>query len=186
MMTKKIIQKHPDKGVREFELVDDSVNYRMSGSFGDEELSVLLSALSPEPVRDGLMLYFVSGVNREPLIKLFVDLPDTESFASFVGALQQRIEEEDFGKLAAENRKTLITRDQVETTIHMLETNLNTSSIGDLLTTLRDLAAAPDDRKQLARVVDAFYHLGVEQGAVLTYAPFFNTLLSSTDLNDPS
>lgn len=185
-MTNKIVQTHPDKGVREFELVDDTIDYRMSGPMGDEELTVVLSALSPEPVRDGSMLYFVSGVNREPLIKLFVDLPDADSFATFVSHLKQRIIEEDFGKLAADNRDSKITRDQVETTIHMLETYLDTDSTGDLLTTLRDLADAPDDKEQLNRVVDAFNDLGMQQGQVLTYAPFFNTLLSSTDMNDLS
>lgn len=183
-MTNKIAQSHPDKGEREFELVDDTINYRMSGPMGDEELSVVLSALSPEPVRDGMMLYFVSGVNREPLIKLFVDLPDAQSFSNFVSTLQQRISEEDFGKLSADNRVSEISQDQVETTIHMLETNLDKDSIDELLTTLRGLAQAPEDKQQLTQVVDAFHKLGMQQGQVLTYAPFFNTLLSSTDLND--
>lgn len=183
-MANKIVQKHPEKGVREFELVEDTINYQMSGPLGDEELSVVLSALSPEPVRDGIMLYFVSGVNREPLIKLFVDLPDAETFARFVKTLQRRIEEEDFGKLAAENRESAITREQVETTIHMLETYLDKNSIAELLTSLRDLAESPDDRTQLSRVVETFHSLGMQQGPVLTYAPFFNTLLSSTDLQD--
>ena len=180
------MQHHPEKGSREFELVDDEINYRMSGPLGDEELSVVLSALSPEPVRDESMLYFVSGVNREPLIKLFVDLPDADSFASFVSILQRRIEEEDFGKLAASNRGSAITRDQVETTIRMLETYLDKNSIGELLATLHHLADAPEDRERLTQVVDAFHGLGSQQGPALTYAPFFNTLLSSTDLNDLS
>lgn len=180
------MQNHPDKGVREFELVDDTINYRMSGPLGDEELTVVLSALLPEPVRDGVMLYFVSGVNREPLIKLFVDLPDTESFTSFVKTLKQRIEEEDFGKLAADNRESAITRDQVETTIHMLETYLDKNTISELLTTLHGLADAPENRDQLNRVVEEFHNLGAQQGPALTYAPFFNTLLSSTDLDDPN
>ncbi len=185
-MINKIIQSHPDKGLREFELIDDAINYRMSGPMGDEELSVVLSALSAEPVRDGSMLYFVSGVNREPLIKLFIDLPDAESFAAFTSNLQKRIAEEDFGKLAADNRVSEITRDQVETTIRMLETYLDTDTTGELLTTLRALAQAPDDREQLKQVVEAFHGLGMQQGPVLTYAPFFNTLLSSTDMNDLS
>lgn len=185
-MTIKIVQSHPDKGEREFELIDDAIDYRISGPLGDEELTVVLSALSSEPVRDGSMLYFVSGVNREPLIKLFVDLPDADSFAAFVSILQQRIVEEDFGKLGADNRDSKITRDQVETTIRMLETYVDSDATNELLTTLRELADAPDDREQLSRVVDAFNGLGVQQGAVLTYAPFFNTLLPSTDIHDPS
>ena len=75
-MTVRIVQKHPARGTREFELVDDAIEYRISSPLGDEELSVVLSVLSPEPVVDGSMMYFVSEVNREALIKLFVDLPD--------------------------------------------------------------------------------------------------------------
>ncbi len=183
-MTTRIVQTHPDKGTREFELVDDMVNYKMSGPLGDEELSVVLSALSSEPVKDGSMLYFVSGINHEPLIKLFADLPDTESFTAFVNTLQQRIVEEDFGRLAAENRDSSITKEQVENTITMLETYLDKNSIDDLISSLRKLAEAPNDREQLNHVVDTFHDLGVQQGPVLTYAPFFNTLLSSTDLDD--
>ena len=114
-MTSRIVQKHPERGTREFELVDDAIEYRISSPFGDEELSVVLSVLSPEPVVDGSMMYFLSEVNREALIKLFVDLPDADTFAGFVHTLSQRIREEDFGKLAAENRKSTITREQVDT-----------------------------------------------------------------------
>ena len=124
-MTSRIVQNHPERGTREFELVDDAIEYRISSPFGDEELSVVLSVLSPEPVVDGSMMYFLSEVNREALIKLFVDLPDAETFAGFVHMLSQRIREEDFGKLAAENRKSTITREQVDTTIRMLETYLD-------------------------------------------------------------
>lgn len=183
-MTTRIVQKHPDLGTREFELIDDSIEYRISNSFGDEELSVVLSVLSPEPVVDGSMMYFVSEVNREALIKLFIDLPDAETFAKFVRTVKQRIREEDFGELAAENRKSAITQEQVDTTIHMLETYLDNASIDDLLSTLRDLSKAPGDNEQLNRVVEAFNNLGAQQGPVLTYASFFNTLLSSTDLDD--
>jgi len=185
-MTTRIVQKHPDGGTREFELVDDAIEYRISSRFGDEELSVVLSVLSPEPVVDGSMMYFVSEVNREALIKLFVDLPDADKFARFVRTLKQRIREEDFGKLAADNRKSAITRTQVDTTIRMLQTNLDPTSIDELLSTLRDLSEAPGDKERLNRVVEAFDDLGAEQGPVLTYAPFFTTLLSSTDLGDLS
>ena len=82
-MIEKIVQIHPDQGTREFELVDDAIEYRISSPFGDEELSVVLSVLSPEPVVDGSMMYFISEVNREALIKLFVDLPDARTFEGF-------------------------------------------------------------------------------------------------------
>ena len=183
-MITRIVQNDPERGTREFQLVDDAIEYRMSGPFGDEELSVVLSVLSPEPIVDGSMMYFLSEVNREALIKLFVDLPDAETFAGFVHTVQQRIREEDFGNLSASNRNSEITREQVDTTVHMLETNMDSASIDNLLVTLRDLSKAPNDHEQLNRVVEAFNDLGVQQGSVLTYAPFFNTLLSSTDLDD--
>jgi len=184
-MTTRIVQKHADRGTREFELVEDAIEYRISSRFGDEELSVVLSVLSPEPVVDGSMMYFVSEVNREALIKLFIDLPDAETFAGFVRTVKQRIAEENFGQLAADNRKSAITREQVETTIRMLESYMDPASIAELLSTLRGLCEAPADHERLNRVVEAFNGLGVQQGPVLTYAPFFNTLLSSTDTLDP-
>lgn len=185
-MTEKIVQIHPDRGTREFELVDDAIEYRISSPFGDEELSVVLSVLSPEPVIDGSMMYFISEVNREALIKLFVDLPDAETFAEFVCTVKRRIREEDFGKLSADNRKSTITKEQIDTTIHMLETNLDPANIHELLTTLRALAEVPGDHERLNRVVEAFNGLGMQQGPVLSYTSFFNTLLSSTDLTDLS
>jgi len=185
-MITSITQNHPDLGTREFELVDDAIDYKISSRFANEELTVALSVLTPEPVVDGSMLYFVSAVNREALIKLFIDLPDAETFAEFVRTVKQRIKEEDFGKLAAVNRKSAITREQVDTTIHMLETYLDPASIDDLLSTLHSLSEAPDEHERLNEVVEAFNRLGMQQGPVLTYAPFFNTLLSSTDFNDLS
>ena len=185
-MIEKIVQIHPDQGTREFELVDDAIGYRISSPFGDEELSVVLSVLSPEPVVDGSMMYFISEVNREALIKLFVDLPDARTFEGFVHTVKQRIREEDFGNLSADNRKSTITKEQVDTTIHMLETNLDPANIDELLGALRTLAEAPNDHEQLNRVVEAFNGLGAQQGPVLSYTSFFNTLLSSTDLDDLS
>ena len=131
-------------------------------------------------------MYFLSEVNREALIKLFVDLPDVETFKQFVSNVQQRIKAESFGQLNADNRKSEITQEQVDTTIRMLETNLDPTSIEELLSNLHYLSEAPDNRQRLDEVVEAFNRLGVQQGPVLTYAPFFNTLLSSTDLDDLS
>ena len=183
-MTNRIVQEHPERGTREFELVDDLVEYRIKSQFANEELSVVLSVLNPEPVVEGPMMYFLSEVNREALIKLFIDLPDAETFAKFVSTLQQRIREESFGQLNAGNRESKITREQVDTTIRMLETNLDPASIDPLLSSLRRLSEAPDNRARLDKVVEAFNGLGVQQGAVLTYATFFNTLLPSTDLDN--
>lgn len=185
-MTNRIVQTHPELGTREFELVDDTIEYRINNQFAEEELTVVLSVLSPEPVVDGAMLYFVSEVNREALIKMFVDLPDANTFAQFVQTVQQRIGEEHFGTLDAGNRDSEITREQVDTTIHMLQTYLDPTGIKPLMSALQLLSETPDSRERLDSVVEAFNNLGVQQGPVLTYAPFFNTLLSSTDLDDLS
>lgn len=183
-MTNKIVQEHPERGFREFELVGDAIEYRITSQFANEELSVVLSVLDPEPVVDGSMMYFVSEVNREALIKLFVDLPDAETFAKFVSTVQRRIGEEDFGKLGADNRKSKITREQVDTTIRMLETNMDPVNIEELLIALRRLSKAPDNHGYLVKVIEAFDGLGMQQGPVLTYASFFNTLVASTDEDD--
>lgn len=188
-MTDRIIQQHPDLGTREFSLVDDTIEYRISNQFGDEELVVVLSVLAPEPVVDGPMMYFLSEVNREALVKVFVDLPDAETFANFISTMQRRIKEESFGTLDAGNRQSAITRDQIDTTIRMLETYLDPDSLkaaplSALLSSMQQLSEAPEDKARLAHVVEAFNNLGMQQGPVLTYAPFFNTLLSSTDLNN--
>lgn len=183
-MINRIVQKHPELGTREFELVDDAIDYRISGPRGDEELSVVLSVLSPEPVVDGAMLCFLSEVNREALIKLFVDLPDVETFTAFVQTLKQRIGEEDFGRLSADNRKSAITREQLDTTVQMLEAHMDPASIEELLSALRFLSQAPNSRERLDQVVAAFDRLGARQGPVLSYAPFFSSLVSSTDPDD--
>ncbi len=182
-MTNRIVQEHPDRGSREFWLVDDMIEYKIKSEFANEELSVVLSVLNPKPVIDGEMMYFLSEVNREALIKLFVDLPDAETFAKFVSLLQQRIKEEAFGQINAVNRKSEITQEQVDTTIHMLETYLDPATIEPLLATLRNLSEDPNNRDRLDKVVAVFNDLGLQQGAVLTYAPFFTTLLPNADVD---
>ena len=62
-MTNRIVQEHPDRGTREFELVDDMIEYRIKSQFANEELSVVLSVLNPEPVVD-LSLIHISEPTR--------------------------------------------------------------------------------------------------------------------------
>ena len=184
-MTTKIVQKHPIKGTREFELVDDMVDYRIKSPLGGaEELSVVLSVLDPEPVVDGSMLHFVSEVNREPLVKLFIDRPDADTFNAFVDTLKQRINEEDFGRLAGSNRESAVSAEQLDTTIEMLETYLDSAGIAELLEALRALRSDPVDADKLAHVANVFNGLGPQQGPVLTYAPFFMSMLSNVTLDD--
>ena len=61
---------------------------------------------------------------------------------------------------------------------------MDPTSIDELLSSLRSLSKRRIDHERLNQVVEAFHDLGMQQGPVLTYAPFFNTLLSSTDLDD--
>ena len=151
-MSTKIAQKHPVKGTREFELVNDTIEYRVKSVFGDEELTVVLSVLDPKPVTKGSMLHFVSEVNREPLVKMFVDKPDAATFNAFVETLINRIKEEDFGRLAASNRESAIPPAQLDTTIQMLETYVDASGISGLLDALRDLREAGGQVLRLALV----------------------------------
>mgnify|MGYP000302489731 CR=1 FL=1 len=93
-MTATLLQKHPIKGTREFRLVGDELEYTIKSPLKSESLSVVLSVLDSEPVISGSNLSFVSQVNREPLVELFLDRPDKETFDAFVSTLRQRISED--------------------------------------------------------------------------------------------
>jgi hypothetical protein len=173
-----LVQKHPLKGTREFRLVDDELEYTIQSSLKNESLSVVLCVLDPEPVLSGSTLAFVSQVNREPLVELFLDKPDKESFEQFVRALSQRISEEDFSRLRVRDRNVVADADGVAESIEMLKKYVAQSEIEKLLSALQNLQDTPDELACLVKVADAFNELGFVQGQVLTYAPYINYLLS--------
>lgn len=177
-MNSTLLQKHPIKGSREFTLVDDEVQYNIKSPLKTESLSVVLNVLDAEPVISGSTLAFVSRVNREPLVELFLDRPDKETFGAFVKAMQRRITEEDFSLLSVIDKGVGVRPEGVSESIEMLRKYVDSAEIEGLLTALAELKENPDDKKCLNDVAEAFNALGFVQGQVITYAPYINFLLS--------
>jgi len=175
-MTTKLSQKHILKGTRKFEIEGDSVHYQIKSPLKTEALSVVLHVLDSKPVVSSSLLSFVSCVNREPLVELFLNNPDKETFDAFVTTMKLRIHEDNFSRLRVKNKVGDV--DELNTAIEMLHTYLNTAEIEPLLGALEALKAKPEDEKCLGDLADAFNNLGFEQGQVLTYAPYISFLLA--------
>lgn len=211
-MTTKLTQKHPLKGTQEFELIDDHVRVKIKAPFQKEEVStVVLEVLDPEPVIDKSQLHFKSRVNGCPLISLSLGKPNTEEFNAFVGALKQKAQDEfhAFAGLrssshpdglgdnvfdeppefedAESDLETRIRQDvdvsRIEESIQMLKQHLDEEEIKAFLTALEALKENPESERHLAETVKAFDELGPYQGAVLTYAPYVNSVLSDVPLS---
>ena len=90
----KLIQKHPLKGSREFEIVGNEVKVRIKTPFKNETFTEVLSILNPEPIVNKSYLEFHSRVKCGPLLSLFLDKPNAEEFNAFVDVLKQRALEE--------------------------------------------------------------------------------------------
>ncbi|MCG7873869.1 MAG: hypothetical protein N0C81_16040 [Candidatus Thiodiazotropha lotti] len=205
-MTTKLIQKDLFKGTQEFELVDDHIDIRIKAPFKKEEnLTVMLTVLDPEPVISQSALHFNSRVNGEPLISLFLGKPNTDAFNGFVNAIKQKAFEEfnafaglqstsrsaaanpnvdgapvDFGEggeaQLTQNREH-IQVERIDETIELLKQHLEMQDIEPLITALERLKADTNSDKSLTGVLHAFNELGSYQGAVLTYAPYVSILL---------
>ncbi len=175
-MNPTLLQKHPIKGTREFTLVDSEVQLSIRSPFKTQSMSVVLSVLDSKPVIAGSTLSFISQVNQEPLVEMFLDKPDKKTFEDFVNTMQQRIIEEDFGRLRVRNKKVDV--NGLSESIEMLQQYVDTPEIDSFLSALNDLKANPDDVKSLSQVAETFNNLGFAQGQVLTYAPYINFLLS--------
>ena len=180
-MTTRLTQTHAIKGSREFELVDDEVQYIIKSPLRMESWSVVLNVLDPEPVRSGSTLSFVSRVNREPLVELFLDKPDRETFNQFVSTMQRRIIEEDFSRLRVRDKGVDVNVGGITESIDMLLKYVDPLEIEGLLAALGELQQNSDNPQCLKRVADAFNELGFVQGQVLVYAPYINFLLSGGD-----
>lgn len=178
--TTTLLQKHPLKGSREFHLLDDEIQCNIKSPLKTETLNVVLHILDPEPVVTGSILSFVSQVNREPLVKLFLNKPDKPSFEHFVKTLQERITEEDFGRfrMRKEGTNVVVNIERLEKDIRQLKKYVDVSSIAPFMSALDTLKAQPDSLDHLNAVARAFNELGFMQGQVLTYAPYINHLLS--------
>lgn len=94
-MTHKLIQKHLLHGTQEFELLDDVVKVKIKNPFkGNKELDVVLAILNPEPVVEGVRIYFHSRVKCGPLISLYRDKPSRKAVDAFVDALKEKAQKE--------------------------------------------------------------------------------------------
>lgn len=202
----KLVQKQLFKGTREFEIVDDVVNFRLKTPLKEEKLTVDLSILNPEPEVNEPYLNFHSRVKCGPLLSLLIDKPNPQEFNAFVDALKQRARQEynAFAGLKAgtlpegmaanvfeeppefdeseqvriEKKVKPIRITDIDISIQMLEQHLDAEEIKPLLTALEALKAEPENESCFGQLVQAFDDLGPRQGAVLTYAPYISILLS--------
>ena len=177
-MNMTLAQKHPIKGTREFELVDDEIRYTIKSPLKTESLSVVLNVLDSEPVVSGSTLAFVSQVNREPLVEFFVDRPDKETFGAFIETVRQRIDDENFSRFRVDDAGLEVDAARLSEAIEMLRNYVNPAEIEDLLLALNELKAQPDDVQRQKVVAEAFNALGFVQGQVITYAPYLSFLAS--------
>jgi hypothetical protein len=202
----RLVQKQLLKGNREFEIIDDVVNFRIKTLLKEEKLTVDLSILNPEPVVNEPFLEFHSRVKCGPLLSLLIDKPNSQEFNAFVDELKQRArraynafaglkagslpegmaanvfeEPPDFDQ-PGQGRSARIARpvrvDSIEESIQMLRRHLDGDEIEVLLTALEALKAEPENKSCFDQLVKAFDDLGPRQGAVLTYAPYVSILLS--------
>ena len=203
----KLVQKQFLKGSREFELIDDVINYRIKSGLKEEKLTVDLSILNPEPVVNGPFLEFHSRVKCGPLLELIIDKPNPREFNAFVDELKLRARREynafaglksgampegmaanvfeeppDFdapGEQSGEKKSKPIRIADLDTSIQMLQQHLDGEDIEPLISALQALRAEPENRSCFTQLVEVFDALGPRQGAVLTYAPYVSILLSN-------
>lgn len=187
-------------------MAGDLIHVRIKSPFKEEKHTVVLSVLNPEPVANGPYLEFHSRVNNEPLLSLYLDKPDPESFGRFVDRLKQRAREEygvftglrtvtgpeglaansydeppEFGeprKPRIDQARKSVSVESIDSSIRMLRQHLDIEAIEPLLAALEALKIDPENESHFDRLVVAFDELGSRQGAVLTYAPCVSILLS--------
>ena len=183
-MTSILVQKHPIKGSREFRLVDDEIQYTIKSPFKTDSLSVLFDVLDPEPVISGSTLSFVSKVNNEPLVELFLNKPNKESFDQFVKNLRLKITENDFGRFRVGDKGVDVDIARLDESIEMLQKNVDPTEIELFLSALVELKTKPDDVKCQSNVAEEFNNLGFAQSQVILYAPYINFMFSGNRWNN--
>jgi len=175
-MTSILVQKHPIKGSREFRLVDDEIQCTIQSPFKTESFSVILYVLDAEPVSTGSTLSFISNVNKEPLVELFLDKPNKETFDQFVESVRLKIMENNLGRFRAGEKSADIDMARLNESIEMLQKNVDPTEIELFLSELIQLKTKPNDVKYQNNVTKAFNELGFAQSQVITYAPYINFL----------
>jgi hypothetical protein len=78
----------------------------------------------------------------------------------------------------------IIDPQQIETSIMMLKQYVRDDDIAPLIDVLESMAVDPRNEALLDQLSDAFGRLGLQQGVVLTYAPYLSTLLSDGLFDD--
>ena len=73
---------------------------------------------------------------------------------------------------------------QIETSIMMLKQYVREDDIAPLIDVLESMAVDPLNEALLDQLSDVFGRLGLQQGVVLTYAPYLSTLLSDGLFDD--
>ena len=73
-----------------------------------------------------------------------------------------------------------VNAERLASDIIMLKTYLDENDIKPLLDSLETLKVEPQNEAAFRETVDAFNDLGINQGAVLTYAPYLSVLLSQS------
>jgi hypothetical protein len=197
----KLVQKQFLSGRREFEIQGDTVEISLRSRFREEKLTVMLAVLNPEPVVNAQSVEFHSRIKADPLLSLFRDNPDRETFDAFVAELKRRAREEyhRFAGLRGSARSAdpagvdgaagtaanafrrparPVDRERVDDAIRLLRQYLEAEAIESLLGALEALKTDPENQASFARLILAFDELGPRQGAVLTYAPYLGVLLS--------
>jgi hypothetical protein len=202
-MSMKLVQKQFLKGRREFEIVDDSINVRIKALFKEEKISVMLTGLNPDPIINGPFLEFHSRVQNGPILVLLLNRPCVETFNRFVNELKRRAREEfnafaglktgvKIDRLAGNvyeepaesdltTRKVIgksVSVENIVIAIQMLSQYMDAEEINPLLSALEAIKQEPENESNLGLLVEAFDNLGPLQGAVLTYAPYVNFLLT--------
>ncbi len=183
-MISKLVQKHPIKGSREFQLTDDEIQYTIKSPFKTDSLSVLFDVLDPEPIISGSTLSFVSQVNNEPLVELLLNKPDKETFDQFVKAIREKIIENDFGRFRVGDKGIDVDIARLDESIEMLQKNVDPTEIKLFLSALIDLKTKPDDIKCQNNVAETFNKLGFAQSQVIIYAPYINFMFSGNRWHD--
>ncbi|HIQ14601.1 MAG TPA: hypothetical protein EYH38_03380 [Leucothrix sp.] len=175
-MTSKLLQKHPIKGSREFQLVDDEIQCTIQSPFKTDSLSVLLAVLEEKPIISDSTLSFKSKVNKEPLVELFLDKPNKEEFDQFVEIIREKIIEHDVGRFRVGDKGVDINIVMLNESIEALQKNVDPTEIKLLLSALDELKIKPDNVEYQSNVVDEFNELGFAQSQVIIHAPYLNFL----------
>ena len=171
-----LVQKHPIKGTREFQLVGDEIQYTIQSPFKTNSLSVLFDILESDPVISGSTLSFISKVNKEPLVELLLDKPDKETFDQFVESIRQKIIKNDLGRFRVTDEGVDVSLLRLTESIELLQKNVDPTEITLLLSTLDELKNKPSDIQCQSNVAEAFNELGFAQSQVVFHAPYLNFL----------